>query len=49
MRGTMRGAIRSVMGMRDESLHMRVINFSGLRCRKDFTDCTPAVVFFQLI
>ena len=37
----MRGAMRSVMGMRDECLYMRVINFSALRCPRDFTDCRP--------
>ena len=43
-RGVVRGAMHSVMGMRDESLQMRVINFSALRCPGDFTDCTQAVV-----
>ena len=43
-RGVMRGAMRSMMGMRDECLHMRVINFSALRCSRDFIDCTQAVV-----
>ena len=34
-RGVMRGAMRAVMGMRDECLHMRVINFSALRCPRN--------------
>ena len=38
-RGVMRGAMRSVMVMRDECLHMRVINLSALRCPRNFTDC----------
>ena len=31
----MRGAMRGVIGMRDECLHMRVINFSALRCPRE--------------
>ena len=43
-RGVMRGAMRSVMGIRDECLRMRVITISALRCLGDFTDCTQDVV-----
>ena len=40
----MRGTMRSVVGMRDECLHMRVINLSALCCPRNFADCTEAVV-----
>ena len=34
-RGEMRGAMRGVVSMRDECFHMRVINFSALRCPRE--------------
>ena len=44
VRGVMRGALRGVRGMRDECLRMRVINCNALRCARDLTGSTEAVV-----
>ena len=48
-RGVMRGSMRGVMGMRDECLHLCVINFSALRCPRDLTNLKYIyIIFFEM-
>ena len=47
-RGVVRGAMRGVMGMREECLHLCFVNFSALRCPRDLTNLEKSKISFLL-